>query len=825
MRSLTCVFVMSSMALLAPRAAAQDSGAVALAERYAQLARDVLSVKSVGKPQLDISTALLEAAVREDPGEPRLQKLLIEAYLETGNSDGALKAISDYRKLQPGDRVAQIQLIDIYLSRMESADQRQKYLLDLLGRDGVPSEVRAHCGVKGAKVLLDRGDDAQAKQVLEQALGLNPLDGEGLQLRYELARNSTSTERTHALFALLRANPSQPAVMARIAAEFASAGLPEMSIQWYDRSMALAQRMGLGLDANDFLQKAIEQLVNNQPKLADPSVAPLVQGDPTNLPGVTVRLLAARAVGDKDAQARWIAQAFELLANRINAIDAAINGKPASTTKPSTNPAERLPDLVAGAKAVMQKGDQNLQGALAQALIDFAWLEIYYNEKPALAAQSIEALKLLLTKESPIVPRLEGWAFLVQKRNDEAKVKLSAVAAKDPLSQAGLLLLAPSEQKDQATAATKLLQENAGDLEGAVLLDALRPLGVKLSPGPDAAALNSELQKFPMDWLNILDRPKDFYSIKAEPLKVSHLFGEPMLMRVTLQNASKYDLSLGAQGVIRPDLWFDANCRGVAQGDFKGVAYERLGQQYVLKQNEQVSLVTRVDRGQLHAMLMSNPVAALSIYFSVFTNPVQGGQSITFGPAGFREQAKSVVERAPSPITSPEQQAALQRQLASPDGSVRICTAELFATYASLLKGQANATEAQKSAAQKLIDTIDPLTTDPSTPVRVWASYLMSTLVPADKRPERVSRMLADPQWEMRVSGLGAATILPPEQMNKLIEPVAKDSDPIVSKLAQALVARAKAAATQPSGTQPAAQQPSASQPTTAAAPAIQPAP
>jgi tetratricopeptide (TPR) repeat protein len=820
MRLLACVLVMLSVAALAPRATAQDSGAVALSERFAELARDVLATKSISKPQLELSATLLEAAVRENPTEPRFLRLLIEANLETGNSEGALKAISDYRKIQPQDLVAQIQLIDIYLSRMESADQRQKYLLDLLGRDGVPSEVRAHCGVKGAKVLLDRGDDTQAKQVLDQALALNPLDGEGLQLRYELVRNGTAAERTTALFALLRANPAQPAVMARVAAEFAAAGVPETAIQWYDRSMELAQKLGLGLNGNDFLQKAIEQLISGQPKVADPSIAPLVQSDPTNLSGITVRLLCARAVGDKDAEARWIAQAFEALANRINVLDAAVNGKPSSTTKPSTNPTERLPDLVADAKAIMQKGNQDLQASFAEALIDFAWLEIYYNEKPALAQPAIDALKLLLNKESAIVPRLEGWAFLVQKRNDEAKVKLSAVAEKDPLSKAGLLVIGPPD----AAAATKLLQENANELDGAVLLDALRPLNVKVTPGPDAAALNAELAKFPMDWLNILDRPKDFYSIKAEPLKVSHLFGEPMLMRVTLQNVNKYELSLGAGGVIRSDLWFDANCRGVAQGDFKGVAFERLGQKLVLKQNEEVSLVARVDRGQLHALLMSNPVAAISIYFSVFTNPVQGGASVTFGPAGFREQAKSVVERAPAPLGTPEQQNALLQQLHSSDPSTRICTAELFATDASLLRGQQNATEAQKTAANKLIDSIDPLTNDPSLQVRVWVSYLMATLSAPEKRPERVAKMLSAPEWEMRAVGLGAATMLPQDQQDKMLAPLAKDADPIVSKLASAIIARAKVAATQPSATQPASPAATAPAPTSSA-PAAAPAP
>lgn len=799
--------VLSAIAFLSPAVSAQDSGAAALADRYAEMARDVLSGKTIGKTQMETSTALLEAAVRENPTEPRLLQLLKEAYLQTGNTDAALKTIADYRKLQPADRVAQTQLIDLYLAKMESADAREKYLLDLLGNGALPAEVRAHCGVKGARVLLDRGDDTQAKQVLEQALALNPLDAAGLRLRYEMVRNGTSVERTHALFALLRANPSQPAVMARIAAEFASAGLTDTSIQWYDRSLTLAQKLGLGLDPNDFLQRAIEHLVSGQPKTAEPLIGPLVQSDPSNLSAITVELLCARANGDKDAQAHWIAQAFEVLADRINAVDAAINGKPSPATKPSTNPSERLPDLVADAKAAAQSDNKNLHDVLAQTLVDFAWLEIYYNEKPQLATQAIDALKILLPQDSPVVPRLEGWSFLVLKRNDEAKVKLSALADKDPLAKAGLVLISLADQKDQAA---KLLQENPSELEGALLLDIFRPLGLKIVPGPDAAALTAEQQAFPMEWLNILDRPKDFYSLVAEPLKISYLFGEPMFMRVTLLNVSKYELTVGPEGVVRPDLWFDANVRGVHQADLHGVAFERLGQQSVIRQNESVSLVARVDRGELRTLLMSNPVAAISIFFSVFTNPVQGGQNITFGPAGFREQAKSVVERAPSPISQPEQQQAQLQLLNSPDPAVRMCTAELFATYASLLSAQKNVPEVQKQAAAKLIDALDPLTNDKTLQVRVWASYLMATLSAPDKRPQRIAKMVSDPQWEMRVSGLAAATILPAEQLQQTVAPLAKDADPIVSKLATAILTQSKTAATQP-----------ASQPTTMTAPGV----
>ena len=46
--------------------------------------------------------------------------------------------------------------------------------------------MRGHAGVIAAKLLLDRGQEQQSRNVLAEALRANPVSVEGLQLRYAM---------------------------------------------------------------------------------------------------------------------------------------------------------------------------------------------------------------------------------------------------------------------------------------------------------------------------------------------------------------------------------------------------------------------------------------------------------------------------------------------------------------------------------------------------------------------------------------------------------------------------------------------------------------
>src|SRR6266404_5915897 len=84
------------------------------------------------------SAALLEAAGRLNPSEPRFPRLQVLALLHVGDSDGAIAALRAYRKLVPADRQAQAQLIDLYAGKMETVDAKLAYFQTLLDKAEIP---------------------------------------------------------------------------------------------------------------------------------------------------------------------------------------------------------------------------------------------------------------------------------------------------------------------------------------------------------------------------------------------------------------------------------------------------------------------------------------------------------------------------------------------------------------------------------------------------------------------------------------------------------------------------------------------------------------
>ena len=57
---------------------------------------------------------------------------------------------------------------------------------------------------------------------------------------------------------------------------------------------------------------------------------------------------------------------------------------------------------------------------------------------------------------------------------------------------------------------------------------------------------------------------------------------DPLLAQLTIQNNTNFDLTIGRDGVLKPDLWFDAQLRGIAEKTLTGVATDQIGKEVVL---------------------------------------------------------------------------------------------------------------------------------------------------------------------------------------------------------------------------------------------------
>src|SRR5205823_2963303 len=86
----------------------EQAAHVAMSERFASWAKLTLAQQKITPAIMRQATVLLEAAVRENPDEPRFLRLLVEARLQLGGKDdlaAARKALQRYRQVLADKRL------------------------------------------------------------------------------------------------------------------------------------------------------------------------------------------------------------------------------------------------------------------------------------------------------------------------------------------------------------------------------------------------------------------------------------------------------------------------------------------------------------------------------------------------------------------------------------------------------------------------------------------------------------------------------------------------------------------------------------------------
>lgn len=769
--------------------AVDPTGTAAVAERLARMAQMSLSGKELTDDHWRQASALLKAACRLNPAEPRFSKLLLDASLQLDDTEAAVAALEMYLKVRPGDQLAKLQLIDLYLTQMETAEKRLEYLTgQLVENTALAKELRSAAATRAARLYLDRDQRAQSYAMLDQALALEPLNPEACAMQYARlsSEGAPPAQRVAALLAMLRANPAQPSAMTLLGDELADVGLHELSQQWYARGFDLAQRLGQPIDPASYLSSAAGALVLGQSKTAEARASGLLAMDPTNYDAQLLRLLAIRRVGTEDQLKQAIEATTGVLVERANVVHRARTGQDAPSTQPAGELFQRIPDPATEVAAIKQADNPQLAEAYADTLSSLAMLQIVLAKNPGDGQRLLDAVKQLVPDDSVVSARLEGWLLLTTGKTDEARAKLQAVADRDPLSRLGLIRL-DADAGEQAAAqeqARQLLGAHPSGLLGAILSTMLADLEVRGEPSPASVDVRAELAKFPMDWLDILDRPAGFYTLSAEAPRVSHGFGEPILATVTIKNTSRHDITMGPSGTLRPDLWFDCAMRGVTNQTVPGVAFDRMGGKLVLRRNDSVTHVVRVDQGQLWQMMQGNPSTGFPLFFSVFTNPAPAATVAAPGPAGYRSEFRRPVERAATPIFQPQERNAVFNALALGTAGEKVRMQEMLAQYTTLL-----AQQQQQDFGESIVQLKQAVEQgmgegDPS--VRAWSGYVTTLLADDARRPQLATRLAASRDPIQRLLIAAAVDALPAESRTQVLNQLAEDSDPVVRQYAQA---------------------------------------
>ena len=724
-----------------------------------------------------------DATTNNGADAARLLRTDADLRLALGQRDRALDLLNAYRKKVPADQLAQVQAIDLQQDKMQSATARADYLTAIAGSDRVSSEVRAHAAVLLAAVQLERGDDAAAAAAVDQALGLNPLNPKALQMRLDrVTASGTPARRVEALIGLLAADPLQFQAVSRITEEMLRAGLGSDALDLYPKFFAAVAASGYAVSADDATNYAVQLSLASREKEAADVASRSLADFPADVGLNELKLLLARSAGDDAGFKAALVKARTSLVGNVEAIHKRL--------LPNESFADgALPDVKAGAAAAQSSPDRGLADAYLAALGDLAWLDVYFAVRapdPAVTA----AIDTLAGEAGPLARRIKGYAALAAGKADEAEVTLSAVAARDPLSALAVLKLQLARGQDKAAAtaeASKLLSQLPTDVWPLVVREQLKDLGPVHFRTADTDAVAAAAAKLPRDALAFAQDPRSIYLLDVEALSGTVAVGEPVLVRVTLQNASNRPLALGPGGAVGQNVAVDATVRSATDQAFPAVALAKLGGRLVVGPRQAVDTVVRLDSAELSNAVGAVPQTGASVFVSAVANPSLKQGAIVPGPGGVRAQGRGVVDRPPLAFNRPETRDALTRQLASTDGLQRRRACAALGACAAYL---ANGTAEQKALAGDALKMLQQTAThDASSGVRATAWQELATGQPEPKRTEVIKQMLATPDAETRT--LACLLTLNKSHADRLplLRPLAGDADPMLATLAASVLA------------------------------------
>jgi tetratricopeptide (TPR) repeat protein len=716
------------------------------------------------------------------------------------------------------------QLIDLVLSQKQSADQKIAYLRLVMSMQAIPVEVRSSAAVRCAQLLASRLQTDEAVKVLNAALVMDPLNAAAMRAKYDLiGAKSTRLNRVQQLVGLLMACPSDPVVATKLAQELADAGLVNEAIEWYTFANGLYSLSGVRPDATFALGAASELLIADHTDAATSLAAQYVTAVPDDVNGWLLRATIAKYQAEQNpadktiqaATADVLRQASIAITNHLTNLRAMAAGQAAPTTQPmESEAAAPLPDLSGDPELLVRAGRPALTDEYIATVAGLVWYDLYFAKDPSGADPLLDVLGKLLGDRDPQLARLRGWREYIGGDPVAASTKLVAAQDTDPLATLGLVLIdLPDAHKhdDALSRARRLLSANPSGLVGATIYEALKQYDVNVERSPTADAIDQAASAFPGDFAQIVSHPQTFYIVHAEPTEFSYDFGQPVLVRVMIENIGTYDLAIGPDAALHPDLWVDASMRGMETQTIAGAAFDRFGERLVLPAGQVVSTIIRVDNGALNSVFNEDPRASLTINLGIVTNPTSvqsagAGQPGLGrpGPCGYGVQLTRMILRSPVVLSSDDAREALLQQLHDGDGGQKIRVLDVLTSGIQALRRE-NA-PGDQDIIDKFMAHIRQATNDEVPAVSAWARYSLELLTTGDDQAAVLAQMGQDKShWQSRLLAMVAQSVV--GGTVELSTQLSQDSDPIVRDFAIAMAQRLAESPPAP----PPAQSPSAS--------------
>jgi hypothetical protein len=588
-----------------------SAGGIHVAGLLANDARDLLRNPAL-PPEIAAAQAaiLLQFAVKLDPSDLSTQRLLAETAKAAGKPEIQRNALRAIISADPGDLVSQVRYIELLAADLQTLEERAGLYRNALGTGTIDPQIRSEIALRLARLSEDRGDAAQAKEYLAQAVKLNDMNVGALRVlaRYaaeETGANAAET-RLRALSSLLAANPYQPDAWLEAARECQAAGVHDRAAEFMTSAGEQMQMNGI-MPAGDFyLDLAMEQAIAGQRSLAYPLVSGLAQ-----LPDAPLEALLV---------AEFLVQNFPELK--------------APATLAGTQPADRTAE-VRKRLTELAKDATN-----AAALADAAGADLMiYRKTGGETAGQIEAYAKLVDPEDTTLARLRGWHLYRQGKLADAKAALEKIAKTDPLAQVGLARIHLDSEKRDVESARDLLQrlwdtQPQGLLALQVAVVAAKE-NIRLTDTPPAKQARGAIGKLTPGLSGMHRQPRDAILISTYLRNPRAAVGEPVMLQIRMTNASDRALPVGPEGMVKTTLGIAATISAVGTTQLGICSLQDTQRTYRLEPRQMLETTVRVDQGKLADLLQQHPDSLFTVTVTAITAPrLIGSEQFSAGVGG-----------------------------------------------------------------------------------------------------------------------------------------------------------------------------------------------
>ncbi len=664
---LTCCLVLAGAARAEESASPQSAPSIRPAEKWiVDVARDyALGLR--GRPSeqdASVLITLMKAGARLAPKAAEPYRWIAEIHDSFGSSEAAYDALEAFIERDEDHILARLKWIGLALQRRQTVEKREEFVEQQIAKASQYPAIASDGFQRLAEIALTRGDTASARQHIETALELMPLNVQANRLAYQLAEGKDQQiTRVRVALRLITANPMQVNLVWQLANLLAELSLHKQAEGWYTYALDVHQA-------------------------ANPEDPPP--------PEVLYDLAHNRfCAGELEAALQTCSQTVELRPDYVSARLLMVHIlRRLRRGELAMGQIRALSDYFAKQSAeVVKTKDRDMAAQMA-------WFYALYDRKPD---EAMRFAKIAIDGPDPTPAALRAYGFAALAKGDhkEAERVLKDLAPTDQMAAVGLARVYLATKR--AHRAVPVLQDAARLRGTGIAREEINQMldanGLSVPPVPDHPDVRELLAGFDRKPLDYYKQPEKYLRFTAALARPEIAPGQPWYVVFTLENIGPFSVTIGSEMMISGQAVVSVTTSGDKDRQFPGVAFVDLARKPVLAPGESIRHVQTVDIGPVRYAMRTTPRRKHQIVLGAILEPVQSpsGQW-THRLGGLSAPPAKATRSALSPTSARIDE--LLTDLASPDSERATRAADVLACLLRAHHGR------KRGAAEK--DPLDP---------------------------------------------------------------------------------------------------------------------